>query len=242
MWRRRGWAVATMAAWVVACGGPAGVRHRVAPGETLYRIGLAYGVAHEELARTNRLADADRIEVGQVLIVPHARRALPVKTITPERATEARPAPREVPTGRAAFRWPVAGGVVSSGFGPRGATHHDGIDISVPEGTPVCAARGGRVLYSDLLRGYGNLVILEHADGYATVYAHNRDNRVVAGARVEQGDPIGVVGRTGKTSGPNLHFEIRKDNVARNPLYYLPAPPPRQAARERMDVVDRRHE
>jgi len=239
--RRRGWRVVVgIVAVAAACGGPAGVRHRVAPGETLYRIGQAYGVSHQELARANHLRDADRIEVGQVLIIPHAARQVPVALVTPERATEARPAPPEVPAGSAAFRWPVTAGVVSSGFGPRGATHHDGIDISVPEGSPVYAARAGRVLYSDHLRGYGNLIILEHADGYATVYAHNRDNRVAAGAAVRQGDVIGVVGRSGKTSGPNLHFEIRKDNVARNPLFYLPAPARQEAARVPANVVDNR--
>jgi murein DD-endopeptidase MepM/ murein hydrolase activator NlpD len=131
---------------------------------------------------------------------------------------------------------------VSSEFGPRGSTHHDGIDIRSPEGTPVRASRAGRVLFSDRLRGYGNLVILEHEGGYATVYAHNRENRAAVGARVRQGDVIGEVGQTGKTSGPNLHFEIRKDNVARNPRFFLPntrtaALPERRAQAER-DVVE----
>jgi murein DD-endopeptidase MepM/ murein hydrolase activator NlpD len=226
--------------WLAACGGPAGVRHRVAPGETLYRIGQAYGVSHAELARANRLPDPNRIEVGQVLVIPHAGRPLPVGMITPDRAVQSAPPPRDVPAGDAAFHWPVAGGVVTSAFGPRGATHHDGIDISVPEGTPVLAARAGRVLYSDRLRGYGNLIIVEHTDGYATVYAHNRENRVAAGTTVRQGDVIGVVGRSGKTSGPNLHFEIRKENVARNPLYYLPPLSRAQAVRRSAVVVDRR--
>lgn len=238
--RRWGRGVLVLVAWTAACAGPAGVRHRVSAGESLYRIGQAYGVSHEELARTNRLRDADRIEVGQVLVIPHAKRRLPVRMITPERAVDDRPVPPELPAGAAAFRWPVTRGKVTSAFGPRGATHHDGIDISVAEGTPVRAARGGQVLYSDTLRGYGNLVILDHADGYATVYAHNRENRVATGARVQQGEIIAVVGRSGKTSGPNLHFEVRKDNVARNPLYFLPAMLRDEAAREPANVVDRR--
>jgi len=77
------------------------------------------------------------------------------------------------------------------------------------------------VLYSDTLRGYGNLIILEHDGGFATVYAHNRENRADLGAVVRQGQQIATVGETGKTSGPNLHFEIRKDNVARNPIYFF---------------------
>jgi murein DD-endopeptidase MepM/ murein hydrolase activator NlpD len=242
-----GWALGLVVAGASACGGPAGLRHRVERGESLYRIGLAYGVSHEELARVNRLRRPDRIEVGQLIVIPDARRKLPVRVITPERARADRPVPPELPAGPSPFLWPVAAGVVSSDFGPRGATHHDGIDISTPVGTPVRAARAGRVLYSDTLRGYGNLVIVGHDEGYATVYAHNRENRVRAGARVRQGDVIATVGETGKTSGPNLHFEIRKDNVARNPSFFLPPPPGRalgpaeasgaSAAERRPDVL-----
>ena len=228
--------VALAVAWATACGGPAGVRHRVQRGETLYRIGLAYGVPHDTLARVNGIKDPHRIEVGQRIVVPNATRELPVGVITPERARPDPPAPPELPTGRAPFVWPVAAGVLSSSFGPRGAGHHDGIDISAPEGSAVRAARGGRVLYSDRLRGYGNLIIVEHAEGYASVYAHNRENRAAAGAVVRQGEVIASVGRSGKTSGPNLHFEIRKDNVARNPIFYLPG---REAAERRADVVER---
>jgi murein DD-endopeptidase MepM/ murein hydrolase activator NlpD len=102
--------------------------------------------------------------------------------------------------------------------------HHDGIDISAPRGTAVRAAAAGRVLYSDRLRGYGNLVILDHGDGFATVYAHNTRNDVSAGERIAAGQVIATVGETGQTSGPHLHFEVREDNVARDPLAYLPAP------------------
>jgi murein DD-endopeptidase MepM/ murein hydrolase activator NlpD len=229
---------AVVACATVACG-PAGLRHRVRPGESLYRIGKAYGVSHQTLARVNGIRNADRIEVGQVLVIPRARRALPVQIITPERARADRPSTLELPAGRAPFVWPVAAGVLSSEFGPRGQGHHDGIDISSPVGTPVRAARAGRVLYSDRLTGYGNLIILEHDGGYATVYAHNRRNGARVGAEVRQGEAIAEVGESGKTTGPNLHFEIRKDNVARNPLFYLPPRPPVRAAVAQADVVGR---
>jgi murein DD-endopeptidase MepM/ murein hydrolase activator NlpD len=208
---------------LAACGGgPAGIRHRVERGENLYRIGKAYGVTFQELARVNKIDDPNRIEVGQELVIPHATRHLPVELITPERAQEDRPTLRELPQGPTPFVWPVPDGVPFSDFGPRGATHHDGIDIGSPVGTPVRAARAGRVIYADTLRGYGNLVIVEHDDGYATVYAHNRENHATPGEEVQQGEVIAEVGDTGTASGPNLHFEIRKDNVARNPRFYLP--------------------
>ena len=229
MWGR-GWLMAGLMVSLAACAGPAGLRHRVERGETLYRLGKAYGVSYQELARVNEIADPGKIEVGQTIVIPEATRELPVAVITPERAREDRPAPPELPSGSSPFLWPVAAGVVSSDFGPRGASHHDGIDISTPLGTPVRAARTGRVIYNDTLRGYGNLLILEHENGYATVYAHNSENRPRLGSTVQQGDVIGIVGETGKASGPNLHFEIRKDNVARNPLYYLPSPSGPQVA------------
>ena len=234
--------VVALVAGLTACAGPAGLRHRVAPGESLYRIGKAYGVAPEALARANGIQDATRIEVGQVIVIPRARRALPVGVITPESARGDRPSPPELPRGASPFVWPVEAGVVTSPFGPRGDTHHDGIDIGSREGAPVRAARAGRVLYSDHLRGYGNLIIVAHDDGYATVYAHNRENRARPGAEVRQGDVIALVGQSGTTSGPNLHFEVRKDNIARNPLFYLPALPAGGAAYRRVDVVEGGHD
>jgi lipoprotein NlpD len=236
--RGREWGAIAGVMVLVGCTRPAGLRHRVEYGENLYRLGKAYGVPYRELARVNGITNPDRIEVGEVIVIPHATRDLPVGVITPERARDDRPVPGELPSGPAPFVWPVTG-VVDSGFGPRGATHHDGIDIVCPAGTPVRAARAGRVLYSDTLRGYGNLIILEHDDGYATVYAHNLENRARVGDQIRQGDYIAAVGESGTTAGPNLHFEIRKDNVARNPLFYLPPLPDGRAASGPLDVVQK---
>jgi murein DD-endopeptidase MepM/ murein hydrolase activator NlpD len=156
--------------------------------------------------------------------VPGGRRSLPVSLITPKNATSAAPEePIDDSDGDAVFVWPIASGTISSSFGPRGESFHDGIDIAAPPGTRVTAAREGVVIYSDTLRGYGNVVIVEHGGGYATVYAHNEENLVRAGDRVRQGEPIARVGSSGRTSGPNLHFEVRKNNIARNPIYFLPS-------------------
>jgi len=121
--------------------------------------------------------------------------------------------------------WPAAGSV-SSSFGPRGNAHHDGIDIAAPEGTPIRATLDGTVAYVGALRGYGKVVILSHADGLTTVYAHNSRNLVKQGARVRRGAVIASVGQTGRTTGPNLHFEVRKHNQARDPLVFLPKKTP----------------
>jgi lipoprotein NlpD len=132
---------------------------------------------------------------------------------------------------RGSVVWP-AEGRVSSNFGPRGNTKHDGIDIAAAEGTPVYAAAGGTVIFSGLLRGYGNTVILEHRGGITTIYAHNRENIVQAGARVRKGELIATVGRSGKTTGPNLHFEVRRSKVAEDPLAFLPNRSPPVVAKQ----------
>jgi murein DD-endopeptidase MepM/ murein hydrolase activator NlpD len=123
--------------------------------------------------------------------------------------------------GKNGLSWPVAGKITSK-FGPRRGSFHDGLDISAPLGTPILAAASGEVIYSGALRGYGNLVILRHRGGYVTIYAHNQKNLVREGKAVRRGQVIARVGQTGRASGPHLHFEVRKDNLARNPLRYLP--------------------
>jgi murein DD-endopeptidase MepM/ murein hydrolase activator NlpD len=112
--------------------------------------------------------------------------------------------------------------LINSGFGPRGTGFHDGIDIAAPEGTPIVAIEAGEVIYSDQLRGYGNMVIVRHAGGIASVYAHNEVNLVRVGQTVTRGEVVGKVGSTGRVSGPHLHFEIRRNNTAEDPLRYLP--------------------
>jgi murein DD-endopeptidase MepM/ murein hydrolase activator NlpD len=199
-----------------------GIVHVVGRGENLFRIGKAYGIDYRELARENHISDSARIEVGQRIFVPGATRRLPVEIIAPLATSERAPRAGELPAGSGALSWPMRSGTLTSGFGPRGGTFHDGVDIAAPEGTPVYAARGGRVIYSDQIPGYGNIVIVEHADGLSTVYAHNQKNEVAQGDVVRQGDEVSRVGQTGRTTGPNLHFEVRVQNIARNPLFFLP--------------------
>ena len=198
---------------------PQGTYHVVTPGETLFRIGKAYGVTYQELARVNGIKDAGQIKVGQRIFIPGATRPLPVETITPAEPAPAAPVLPE--PGFETFLWPV-NGTINSGFGPRGSSFHDGIDIAAPEGTPILAIEAGEVIYSDQLRGYGNMVILRHAGGIVSVYAHNEYNLVREGQSVVRGEVVARVGSTGRVSGPHLHFEIRRNNAAQDPLRYLP--------------------
>lgn len=201
---------------------PQGIYHVVKPKENLFRIGKAYDVDYRRLARINRIADPTQIRIGQRIFIPGATRQLPVEIITPSKVTLKPPLkPKPRGKGRNGFVWPIRGKLTSK-FGPRGKSFHDGVDISAPKGTPIRAIQKGTVLFSDKLRGYGNIVIIRHPGRYVSVYAHNRKNLARKGQRVAQWQVIGEVGSTGKVTGPHLHLEIRRNNVARDPLYYLP--------------------
>jgi murein DD-endopeptidase MepM/ murein hydrolase activator NlpD len=194
------------------------VSHVVAPGETVYHIATEYGVSVGRLMAANGLSDPRELRVGQVLTIPGAYRAASIGTASG--GVHRYAGERE----SRQFLWPVQQGVVSSGFGIRNGAMHSGVDIAAPVGTPVLAADSGVVIFSGMLHGYGNTVIIRHDDEYATVYGHNSRNLVSEGARVTRGQEIGEIGRSGRTTGANLHFEVRRDNIAKDPLAYLPEP------------------
>jgi murein DD-endopeptidase MepM/ murein hydrolase activator NlpD len=121
--------------------------------------------------------------------------------------------------------WPVSGPITSP-YGPRclpngDCSFHPGIDIGAPSGTPIRAAAAGTVIYSGWMDGYGNLVVIDHANGLATAYAHQSSIAAGNGASVSQGQVIGYVGCTGYCFGPHLHFEVRVNGEPVNPLNYL---------------------
>lgn len=210
--------------------------------DTLYAISRRYETDVATLAKMNRLSEPYAISVGQKLQVPGKRRfvsgrkrkiarmksaapttaAPPVRTAKPTaekplrgKAKAALPqAPRRV--GR--FQVPVKGRIIS-GFGPKeGGLHNDGINIAAPTGTPIKAAENGVVVYAgNELRGYGNLLLLRHSDGWVTAYAHTLKFRVKPGDRVKQGEVIAEVGQSGNVERPQLHFELRKGTRAINP-------------------------
>jgi murein DD-endopeptidase MepM/ murein hydrolase activator NlpD len=124
------------------------------------------------------------------------------------------------PSGGGRLGWPVSG-PVTSGFGPRWGRMHEGIDIAVPEGTPVRAAAAGTVIYVGWLGGYGNLVVLDHGGGLSTAYAHNSSFAVSVGQSVAAGEVVAYSGNTGNSSGPHVHFEVRVGGSAVDPLGYL---------------------
>jgi len=124
---------------------------------------------------------------------------------------------------QARFSWPVSGKPISSFFGERWGRQHEGIDIAASHGTPVQAARPGKVIYAeDSISGYGKMVIIRHSPNFATVYAHLSRIGVRAGDIVDRGKVIGKVGMTGRATSSHLHFEIRHKRAAVDPLVYLP--------------------
>ncbi|MCY4524534.1 MAG: M23 family metallopeptidase [Halobacteriovoraceae bacterium] len=118
--------------------------------------------------------------------------------------------------------WPVPGGSkVTSHFGRRWGKDHQGIDIAAREGSHILAADDGVAAFSGKMGGYGRVMVISHLNGLFTVYAHNKVNYIKKGERVSRGQVIGQVGRSGKATGPHLHFEIRKNGHAINPSYAL---------------------
>lgn len=125
-------------------------------------------------------------------------------------------------TNLGSFAWPVKGRLTSS-FGMRWGRMHNGMDIANSVNTPIGAARAGTVIAAYYNRGgYGNLIILDHGNGVETYYAHLNKINVKVGQKVGQGEVIGLLGSTGNTTGPHLHFEIRLNHKPLNPIKYLP--------------------
>lgn len=130
--------------------------------------------------------------------------------------------------GGTAFVYPVMGPRMSSDFGTRKhpvrkvRRHHDGIDLAAPIGAPIRAIAQGRVMFADPHGGYGKYIVVQHDDGFTSHYGHCDKLEVVPGQRVVAGEIIGTVGSSGVSTGPHLHFEIRRNGEPHHPETYLP--------------------
>jgi murein DD-endopeptidase MepM/ murein hydrolase activator NlpD len=150
---------------------------------------------------------------------PSARVAAPTAEKPSEETVGSAPTSAHAPS----FRWPVRGRIIT-GFGPKtNGQQNDGIDLAVPEGTAVRAAEDGVVAYAgNELKGYGNLILVRHNNGFVTAYAHASELMVKRGDQIRRGQVIARSGQTGNVSSPQLHFEIRKGSAPVDPLQYLP--------------------
>jgi len=201
----------------------------VQPGDTLNRIAIAHGTTWKELALLNRLDNPDVIEVGQVLRVSPqgeddvSTAPATVPTRTPR--VETRPLDNGVDTSSVntdaqgvRWSWPASGPVLA-GFGDKASK---GVSIAGRAGDPVMAAADGRVVYAGSgLRGYGNLVIVKHANDYLTAYAHNQALLVKEDQTVRRGQRIAEMGSV-DADRVMLHFELRRQGKPLDPLKYLP--------------------
>ncbi len=194
---------------------PDGVLHLIKKGQTLTDIAVTYAVPKETIAEANGMRVNETIFAGERLLIPTTTGTYWDDVVRLSKGTPAR------------FIWPLSGEVVST-FGWRvhpvleERHHHNGIDIDVPEGTAVYAAASGTVFFYGEQSGYGNVLVLEHDDGFLSMYGHLADAYVEQGRFVEVGQVVAQSGNTGISSGPHLHFEIRNGEFPIDPLRYLP--------------------
>ena len=213
-------------------------------GDTLHKIARQYQISVSELLAANNLAPHTKLKQGSQLVIPTARAAQPAapKTATnlkpnatPPAATIRKITPtqtlptetKDATTATAlSFRWPVRARVIGPyGTSPSGQENH-GINLSVPEGTPVKASEEGVIAYAgNELKTYGNLVLVRHANGFVTAYAHCSEILVKRDEVIKRGQVIAKSGQTGNVSAPQLHFEIRKGSTPVDPMIYLDRAP-----------------
>ncbi len=188
------------------------VRDRLAAG----RDDLAAARSLKQVALTDaRESREDYLEEVEALAAESANLAAKIQS-----AQGAAPSSGAGAPSASGFIWPVNGTVVS-GFGMRWGRMHEGIDITASSGTPIWAAASGTVIHAGWLGGYGNLVVVDHGGGLSTAYAHASSILVGVGQSVSQGETLSLVGSTGNSSGPHLHFEVRVNGAAVDPLLYL---------------------
>lgn len=186
---------------------PKPISHTVRSGENLSYIAANYGVTVTAIIQSNNLPDINRLKIGQVLNIP---------------ATTSGVLASRSSASSTGFIWPLIG-TISSYFGERrGVSRHSGLDIAAPSGRDIKAARAGRVDSAGWMGGYGYAVIIDHGEGYKTLYAHASKLLVKAGDRVVQGQVIAKVGSTGNSTGPHVHLEVRQNSKFMDPLKYLP--------------------
>lgn len=194
-----------------------GILHTVKQGDTLDKIAKTYKATAAAIVNYswNKLNTSNpTITAGQKLIVPGGRKEIPVQRAQ----VYSGPVPANAKRGTGRFVWPTSG-YVTQGY----KSLHRALDIALAVGTPVKAADSGYVVVAGWSNaGYGNYIVIDHGNGYQTLYAHLSKIFVSVGQVVAQGTVIGNMGNTGRSTGPHLHFEIRKNGVQLNPLKNLP--------------------
>ena len=211
-------------------------RHIIKKGETLYSIAKKYSTSVRSLKQTNRIQNANKLNVGQLLIVHGGTSQASSQAARQQTATASsrqtgsttkisakqRRLTKAPQRERKDFLRPVKGKVIGR-FGEKSfGQRNNGIDIAAKEGNIVRAAENGIVVYSgSALKGFGNLILVRHADGYLTAYGYNSENLVKRGDRVKRGQTVAKVGSSGDARKAMLHFELRKNSRPVDPLKHF---------------------
>ncbi len=203
-----------------------GVVYTVRKGDTLGRIAQLFNTETEKIIQINGLSQADSISVGQTLVLPDAHPNAPPRTNAPTTLlarlrTLILPSPRSIGesviSSAVRFIWPTSARRITQYFSWR----HTGVDIAGPVSNKIYAAASGRVILSGWQRGYGLTLLVDHGNGYVTRYGHSRQLLVSSGDYVEKGETIAMVGSTGRSTGPHLHFEVLHNGRRVNPLLFI---------------------
>jgi LysM repeat protein len=191
-----------------------GAYHEVKAGDTLDSIAERYSVEPSVIVESeyNDLSEPYGLVVGQRIVVPGGTRP-----VIPRYVSATAPPPANAPQGSGNFMWPASGYLTQSYW-----LGHQAIDIGGATGLPIYASDTGYVAATGWMGGYGNYIVINHGNGFETLYAHLSEIRVIAGQGVQRGHVIGLMGSTGRSTGPHLHFEIRQGGVKRNPVGFLP--------------------
>lgn len=207
---------------------PSASTYVVKPGDTLNKISRATGVSENTIARINKITNPNLLIVGQTLRLSDSQTPPPVARSSGSAGQTSQPTQTPVSTepssvrasdaGLISWGWPAKGKIIQ-GFTPT----TKGIDIAGSTGDPIEVAADGKVIFSgDGPRGLGNLVIVEHSDGFITAYAHNKSLLVKEGQTIKRGTKIAEMGQSDTTS-VRLHFEVRRRGTPVDPMQYLPA-------------------
>jgi len=183
-----------------------GIYHKVKKGETLWRIAQVYSVPVRNIARVNNIPKAAKIEKNQLVFIPGAKKVLEIDLDADHSQND--------------FIWPIKGKVIRYFHERYGNVINKGIGIKARVGDEVRAARTGRVVFADYLIGYGYTVILDHSDGFHSVYANNSKLFVELDELILKNMTLARVGYYRNLA--YVHFQIRKKSIEDNPLYYLP--------------------
>jgi murein DD-endopeptidase MepM/ murein hydrolase activator NlpD len=200
-----------------------GVYHTVVKGDTLEKIAKKYKAEVQSIIECsyNELdPEAPVVAAGDKLIVPGGIKPYVARSVSAYKG----PIPEGAERGTGIFSWPASGRLTDRfGFRTLSGRWHNGLDISSSRGAPVYAADSGFVTFAGWTNGgYGNLVVIDHRNGYETRYAHLHAFYVTAGQSVGKGAQIAAIGSTGNSTGPHVHFEVRYKGVRKNPEMYLP--------------------